>query len=105
MQILLTRILVICLIAISLHGFVTDDHVFEAQGDEALVMLTDATDKSRDTAPNLGYPCETCEIVHHYVALNTNPLALPVTSRVRDPLPFRPPSGHHASDILHPPTA
>ena len=105
MQTLLTRILIIGLMAISLHGFGTDEHVFKVQGEEALTILADATDKSGDTVPGLGAACDICEVVHQYVAINTSALALPMAVQDSEALPLLFPLGRHASDIIHPPTA
>jgi hypothetical protein len=105
MRTIITRFLVTCLMAISLHGFGTDEHVFKVQGEEALITLADAADKSGDTVPNLGAVCDICEVVHQYVAINTNALALPMAARDSEALSFLSPSGRHANDILHPPTA
>ncbi len=105
MKTMLTKVLIVCLMAIALHGFGTNEHVFKAQNSEITITSTDiGKDKSDDTIPNLGAACDICEVVHQYVTLEDN-ILLPIPPAMAMNIgPVLLPTGRKPGDIARPPT-
>ncbi|MDQ7076673.1 MAG: hypothetical protein Q9M45_02340 [Robiginitomaculum sp.] len=105
MKTMLTKVLILCLMAITLHGFGTDEHVFKAQKADITIASTDiGKDKSGDNIPNLGAACDICEVVHQYVTLENN-LLLPVQPAIlMNTMPMLLPPGRTPGRITRPPT-
>ncbi|PCI85921.1 MAG: hypothetical protein COA85_12300 [Robiginitomaculum sp.] len=101
----LTKVLIVCLMAIALHGFGTDEHVFKSQNAEITVINTDASKGTpADSVPNLSEACDICEVVHQYVSLDQSsliPVPPPATLGMRSILV---PSGRKPGGIARPPT-
>jgi len=105
MKTMLTKVLIVCLMAIALHGFGTDEHVFKAQSAEITIANSDTgKDKPGDNLPNLGAACDICEVVHQYVTLDESTL-LPVQPVIAMNIgPILLPPGRKPGDIARPPT-
>jgi hypothetical protein len=105
MKTLLTKILIVCLMAIALHGFGTDEHVFKAQNAEITIVNADLSKGTPgENIPNLGEACDICEVVHQYVTLDQSTLIPVPPSAMLDMRSMLVPPGRKPGDIARPPT-
>ncbi len=101
----ITHILIACLLAISLHGFGTDEHVFTADIGDSVMISDDASEGGqKPDIPRLGAACDICQVVHQYVILDAGNTIMPASRGVFYARPFHGPPLAITDEILHPPT-
>ncbi len=100
----LIYVLVICLLAISLHGFGTDEHVFSTAKGEIILAVSSADESSRSkSVPNLGSACDICQVVHQYLTLDGQASIFPGQRNEAFMVALNAPPQSFPDDILHPP--
>ncbi len=105
MKKLTAHILIACLLAITLHGFGTDEHVFKTDISDSILLDEGAQQGNLDRdIESLGAACDICQVVHHYVVLGQDGTVVPRTRQALFAALLRGPPQFWADDILHPPT-
>jgi len=98
------HVLIICLLAISLHGFGTDEHVFSTAKNEIILASSSADENNGNPSiPNLGSVCDICQVVHQYVILDNPEFLLPSQTNAAFMRALTAPPLRVPDDILHPP--
>ncbi len=102
----IAHILIACLLALSLHGFGTDEHGIKAASGEIVLVDSDSgKNKTDSTAPQMGGACDICQVVHHYVVASQEALPVPAASRLVFARAGAHPPDNRPGGLLRPPTA
>ena len=105
MKTIVSTVLIACLLAISLHGFGTDEHVFKADtGDISVSESGNEKDTPDDTTSRLGAACDICQVVHQYVISEPDPALMAPLGLIRLTPSLPRPPGRMPDGLLRPPT-
>jgi hypothetical protein len=105
MKNLITTFLIACLMAISVHGFGTNEHIVLAQ--ENTITNSEAEpepNRSNDTEPALGVACDICQVVHQYVVISPNGDLVSMNRSMLHAKLYPDPRGFIPDNALRPPT-
>jgi hypothetical protein len=106
MKTFIAKILIVCVFAISFHGFAPDEHLLPGIEHESATQISlHNPDGTGDVeTPSMQASCDICQVVHQYI-LTEN---VKITDRgfviERVSQLVRMPPDQSGEDILHPPT-
>jgi len=106
MKQLISKFLIICLLAISLHGFGAGEHIALASevGDIIHVSASELDSSDDNIPPALNTACDICQVVHQYMIVDSrSDTDLELVAKIKQVV-FSSPPDQGARDILHPPT-
>ncbi len=106
MKQLISKFLVVCLLAISLHGFGAAEHVAMAKDIQTITEVSslDMEEPRDNMLQTLSAACDICQAVHQYlIVADGSQIELNAVARIKQ-MKFAPPPDRGHWDILHPPT-
>ncbi|PHR62819.1 MAG: hypothetical protein COA47_01810 [Robiginitomaculum sp.] len=105
MKLLISKILIVCIFAISFHGIATDEYSLLTldQKAEQQTTIQDSTNPVGKTLPSAQASCDICQVVHQYVLANKLTISGPEIEGAPAIHTIQVPPDQSGKDILHPP--